>query len=73
MFQGLWNNTGGMFLRDEQLKPLSFAMGQLGGGQVGRAGVVAAVSFMMMMVPVTFFIITQSKIIETMATSGMKD
>jgi ABC-type glycerol-3-phosphate transport system permease component len=72
-FQALWATTGGVFLRSEELKPLSFAMNQIQLGGVARAGANAAVIFIMMAVPVTFFIFSQSKIIETMATSGMKD
>jgi len=73
MFQALWGNTGGVLLRSEQLRPLSFALNQLAAGGVARAGVGAAVGFLMMMVPITFFIIAQSKIIETMTTAGMKE
>jgi len=73
MFQGLWATTGGVFLRSEELKPLTFAMQQIQEGGVARAGVGAAVMFITAAVPITFFIVSQSKIIETMATSGMKD
>jgi len=73
MFQALWGTTGGIFLRSEQLKPLSFAMSQIAGGGIARAGAGAAVMFIMMSVPIIFFIITQSRILETMATSGMKE
>lgn len=73
MFQGLWITTGGVFLRSEELKPLTFAMQQIQLGGVARAGANAAVMFITMAVPITFFIFSQSKIIETMATSGMKD
>ena len=72
-FQALWATTGGVFLRSEELKPLSFAMNQVALGGVARAGANAAVIFIMMAVPITFFIFSQSRIIETMATSGMKD
>jgi ABC-type glycerol-3-phosphate transport system permease component len=72
-FQGLWANTGGVFLRSEELKPLSFAMNQIAAGGIARAGAGAAVMFIMMIVPVTFFIIAQSQMIETLTTSGMKD
>ncbi|MCL1884403.1 MAG: carbohydrate ABC transporter permease [Defluviitaleaceae bacterium] len=72
-FQGLWVNTGGVFLRSEELKPLSFAMGQIAQGGIARAGAGAAVMFIMMIVPVTFFVIAQSQMIETLTTSGMKD
>ena len=73
MFQMLWGTTGGMFLRSEQLKPLAFALNQIIGGGIARAGAGAAVGLLMMIVPITFFIITQSRIIETMATSGIKE
>jgi len=73
MFQALWANTGGMFLRSEELKPLTFAMQQVVLGGVARAGAGAAVGLITMAVPITFFIFAQSRIIETMATSGMKD
>lgn len=73
MFQALWGNTGGVFLRSEQLKPLSYAMQQIVGGGLARAGAGAAVMLIMLLVPVIFFVITQSRIIETMTTSGLKD
>ena len=72
-FQGLWSTTGGVFLQSEELKPLTFAMNQVVDGGIARAGAGAAVGLITMMVPITFFIISQSKIVETMATSGMKD
>ena len=72
-FQALWATTGGVFLRSEELKPLTFAMNQIALGGVARQGVNAAVIFIIAAVPITFFIFAQSKIIETMATSGMKD
>ncbi|MCL2363683.1 MAG: carbohydrate ABC transporter permease [Defluviitaleaceae bacterium] len=73
MFQALWGETGGQFLRDEAIKPLSFAMQQIAMGGVARQGAFSAVSLLMFVVPVAFFIFTQSHIIETMATSGMKE
>ena len=73
MFQSLWGNDGGGFLRSEQLKPLNYALNQIVQGGVARAGAAGAVGLILMSVPIIFFIITQSNIIETMATSGMKD
>lgn len=73
MFQALWATTGGVFLRSEELKPLTFAMSQIALGGVARAGPSAAVMLITMIVPITVFIFSQSKIIETMSTSGMKD
>jgi len=73
MFQSLWGDTGGQFLRDEAIKPLSFAMQQIAMGGAARHGASSAVSLLLFTVPVAFFIFTQSHIIETMATSGMKE
>lgn len=73
MFQSLWATTGGIFLRSEELKPLSYALTQITQGGIARAGAGSAVGLILMIVPVTFFIFSQSQIIETMANSGMKE
>jgi len=73
MFQLLWGETGGLFLRSEELKPLSFSMQQIAMGGIARAGAFSAVSLILFIVPVLFFIFAQSRIIETMATSGIKE
>ena len=72
-FQQMWGNTGSLFLRDEELKPLQFALQQITAGGVARAGAAAAVTFIIAAVPITFFLICQSNVLETMTTSGMKD
>ena len=71
--QGLWNANGGVSIRSEQLKPLTYALGQIAAGGVRRAGASAAVSVVMMIVPITIFIITQSNILDTMTASGIKE
>ncbi|MDR0397482.1 MAG: carbohydrate ABC transporter permease [Oscillospiraceae bacterium] len=72
-FQSLWGNTGYLFLRDEQLKPLQYAMQQIAAGGAQRAGASAAVGMIIAAIPITFFLCAQSRILETMTTSGMKD
>jgi ABC-type glycerol-3-phosphate transport system permease component len=72
-FQQMWGNTGSAFLRDEELKPLQYALQQIVNGGAARQGAAAVVTFIIAAVPITFFIICQSSIIETMTTSGMKD
>jgi len=72
-FQHLWGNTGYLFLRNEELKPLQFAMQFITHGGVQRAGASAAVAFIIAAIPITFFLICQSNILETMTTSGLKD
>jgi ABC-type glycerol-3-phosphate transport system permease component len=82
-FQGLWTNTGANFIYDERLKSIGYMLSQLSSGGitsgtrsglgVARAGVFAATSLLMFIVPVCVFFITQSNVISTMATSGMKE
>ncbi len=72
-FQQMWGNTGAMFLRDEQLKPLQFALQQIAAGGTARAGASAAVTFIIAAVPIIFFLACQSNVLETMTTSGMKE
>jgi ABC-type glycerol-3-phosphate transport system permease component len=72
LFQQLWNNDGGTYIYTESLKPLSYALNQIVSGGIARQGTSAAVMLIMMIVPITVFILSQSQIIETMAHSGMK-
>lgn len=72
-FQTLWANTGSGFLRSEQIKPLQFALYQITNGGPARQGAAAVVQLIIAAVPITFFIMCQSQVIETMTTSGMKE
>lgn len=71
-FQALWGETGGQFIYSEQLKTLPYALSQIVSGGIARAGVAAAVGVIMMILPITVFVINQSKVIETMGASGIK-
>ncbi|MEN0645255.1 carbohydrate ABC transporter permease [Alkalicoccobacillus gibsonii] len=72
-FPILWGTNGGDFVYSEELKTLNYALEQITLGGIARAGVGAAVALILMAVPITLFIISQSKVIETMSASGMKD
>ena len=72
-FQGLWNQGSSIYIYSEQLKSINYAIGQIMAGGIKRAGASSASSVLMMMVPITVFVISQSNIIETMGSSGMKD
>ena len=72
-FQSLWNAGSSIYIYSEQLKSFNYAIGQILAGGIRRAGAGAASTVLMMMVPILVFIITQSNIIETMGSSGMKD
>lgn len=71
--QSLWNTAGGTYIFSEQLKTLPVAMSQTVSSGIARAGASAAVSVIMLSVPVITFIASQSQVIETMTTSGMKE
>jgi ABC-type glycerol-3-phosphate transport system permease component len=73
IFQGLWNGTNSIYIYKEQLKSLPYALSQIVSSGIIRIGPGAAVGVLMMIVPVVFFIVTQSRIVETMTTSGMKE
>jgi len=72
-FPALWGTDGGSFIYSENLKTLHYALGQIVQGGIARAGVGAAVALILMIVPITLFVISQSSVIQTMATSGMKE
>ena len=72
-FQGLWNAGASMYIYSEQYKSLNYAIGQITAGGIKRAGASAAAQVIMMLVPILVFVVSQSNIIETMGSSGMKD
>ena len=72
-FQGLWNAGSSIYIHSEQFKSFNYAIGQITAGGIKRAGASAAAQVIMMMVPIAVFVISQSNIIETMGSSGMKD
>lgn len=71
--QSLWNLGTSTYIFSDEKKTLSYALNQIVAGGVSRAGVGAAVTVFMMIVPITIFIVCQNNIIDTMSTSGMKD
>ncbi len=72
-FQTLWNAGSSIYIYSEQLKSFNYAIGQITAGGIKRAGASAAATVLMMLVPIMVFVISQSNIIETMGSSGMKD
>lgn len=72
-FQDLWNLQGANYIFSEELKTLPYALSQISAAGISRAGATSAVAVIIMVVPITIFIISQSNIIETMASSGIKE
>ena len=71
--QGLWNNKAATFIYSEEKKTLVYALQQIQSGGIARTGQAAAVTVIVMIVPVVIFILSESQILETMASSGLKE
>jgi ABC-type glycerol-3-phosphate transport system permease component len=71
--QSLWNNRAATVIYTESKKMLTYAFQQIQLGGIARTGEGAAVAVIVMSVPILIFILSQSNIMETMSTSGIKD
>ena len=72
-FKSLWNSGSSIYIHSEELKTFNYAINQIVSGGIARSGAGAAAIVIMMSVPIAIFVLNQSKIIETMGSSGMKD
>lgn len=72
-FQGLWNATGSTYIYSEELKSLNYAVSQIVSAGIARAGTAAASIVFMMILPILVFVFSQSSIVETMSSSGIKE
>ena len=76
LFQNAWNSmeASKMFINTESLKTFAFYMNTLSntGNGVAGVGISAAASLLMFLPNVVLFILLQSKVMNTMAHSGMK-
>lgn len=72
-FQLLWNPQGGtQYIYEEPMKVLPVALTQIASVGIARAGASAAIALFLLIPPILVFIFTQSAVIETMSTSGLK-
>jgi len=71
--QGLWNMASSNYIYREELKTLPYALGQIVTAGFARAGVGAAATVLVMIVPISVFIFAQSNVVVTMASSGIKE
>ncbi len=72
LFQNLWSQYGSTTIYREDYKMVSYALNQIATAGAARQGTLAAVSLIMIIVPIAVFVISQSQVMETMAHSGMK-
>ena len=71
--QAMWGQQGASQIFTEVKKPLTYALNQIITGGVARAGAGAAVQLIVITPPILLFILTQTQVLDTMASSGMKD
>ena len=71
-FRDLWNTGESSYIYEESLKTLTAVMQSISSAGIARAGAGAVVALIMMIPPVTVFIISQSSVMETMSTTGIK-
>ena len=71
--QSLWNTSAATVIYSEAKKTMVYALQQIQAGGVARTGQVAAANVIIVSVPILIFIFSQSRILETMASSGIKD
>lgn len=72
-FQSLWNITGSDVIFTESKKMLPTAVSQVVSSGISRAGAGAAGTLIMIIPPILVFVIFQRQIMETMASSGIKE
>nr|AHF26074.1 putative ABC-type sugar transport system, permease component [uncultured bacterium Contigcl_1764b] len=71
--QSLWNTSAATVIYSEAKKTLVYALQQIQAGGIARTGQMAAANVIIVAVPILIFIFSQSRILETMASSGIKD
>ena len=72
-FTNVWNTGSAGVIFKEELKLLPTALSQISAGGISRSGAAAAAAVLLMIPPIVSFILTQSKMLQTMAHSGIKD
>lgn len=72
-FTSIWNTGSGGVIFKEELKLLPTALSQIAAGGIARSGAAAAAGVLLMIPPIVSFVLTQSKMLQTMAHSGIKD
>ena len=73
MIQNMWGQANNTYVYAEKYKTLPAALSQITTGGLVRIGAGQAVGVIMLIVPATVFIINQKKMVETMASSGIKE
>ena len=73
-FQGIWSITptaGTVF--SENLKTLPYVMGSVSAGGTARSGAAMACTVLLMLPPILVYFVSQSNVLETMGSAGIKE
>lgn len=71
-FQSMWSVVPGGTIFSEQLKTLPYVMSSVSAGGIARSGSAMAITVILMIPPIVVFLFTQSNVMETMSSSGIK-
>lgn len=71
-FQTMWTVIPSGTIFSEQLKTLPQVMSSISAGGIARSGSAMAITVILMIPPILVFMVTQSNVMETMSTSGIK-
>ena len=72
-FTNIWNTGSAGVIFKEEYKLLPTVLSQISDGGIARSGAAAAAGVLLMIPPIVSFVLTQSKMLQTMAHSGIKD
>ena len=72
-FRDIWAEVPNGTIFSEQLKMLPQVMSSISAGGIARSGSAMAVTVILMIPPIIVFWISQSNVMETMSTSGIKE
>ena len=72
-FRDMWSMqpTGTIF--SEEMKTLPYVLSQVVSGGLARAGSAMAATVLMMIPPIIVYLVSQSNVMETMSSAGIKD
>ena len=71
-FQGMWTIIPSGTIFSEELKTLPYVMSSIAAGGIARSGSAMAVTVILMIPPIIVFMESQSNVMETMSSSGIK-
>ncbi|MBR3299990.1 MAG: carbohydrate ABC transporter permease [Clostridia bacterium] len=72
-FQNMWSVIPNGTIFSEELKTLPQVMSSISAGGIARSGSAMAVTVILMIPPILVFLISQSNVMETMSSSGIKE